>query len=79
MVIVIPKNLAPGSAIPISRQLRGGNRNSYMENLERSGFELIALLVELDRRGFDADVVVRKKRGRPSNVSMFLSKQGGLL
>lgn len=79
MTIEIPKKLAPGSAIPVSRQLRGRDKRTYIISLERRGHELVALLAELDRRGFDAEVVIRKKRGRPSHVSRFLSKQDELL
>ena len=79
MMIEIPKNLAPGEIISVSRQLRGRNKRFYMRSLEKTVHELVALLADLDRRGFDADVVVRKKRGRPSHVSRFLSKQSDLL
>lgn len=79
MAIEIPKKLAPGSSIPVSRQLRGRDKHAYIKSLEKRGHELVALLAELDRRGFDADVVIRKKRGRPSDVARFLSKQDDLL
>lgn len=78
MAIEIPRKLAPGKTIPVSRQLRG-HKGAYMESLENRGHEIIILLAEIDRRGFDADVVIRRKRGRPSCVARFLAKQDDLL
>lgn len=74
-MIDVPKELAPGVTIPVSRQLRGRNKRDYAESLEKRWNELVELLAELDRRGFDAEIVIRKKRGRPSDVARFLSKQ----
>lgn len=78
-MIEIPKKLSPGEVISVSRALRRKNKGRIKGSLKEQGAELGLLLIELDRRGFDADVVVRKKRGRPSHLSGFLSKQDELL
>lgn len=80
-MINLPRKIAPGVVISVSRQLRTKAKAGTPNNrsLKEHGQELGLLLAELDRRGFDADVVIRKKRGRPSLISHFLSKQDELL
>lgn len=72
-MIEIPDRVKAGDVISLSRALR---RNK--DSLKEKGSLLAALLEDLDRQGFDADIVVRPKRGRPSNLSRFLSLQSVL-
>ncbi len=80
-MIKLPTKIAPGVVISVSRQLRPKAKagNPAKRSLKEQGQELGLLLAELDRRGFDADVVIRRKRGRPSDVSRFLQKQNELI
>lgn len=73
--IEIPEKIAPGTIISLSRRIRAGNGKIFAESLEKNGNDLLVLLKELDRRGFDADLIIRRKRGRPSHLSIFLSNQ----
>ncbi len=66
----IPRRIAPGEVVQLSRIYR---RNG--KSLEEAGRDLGALLNDLDRRGFDVEISVRRKRGRPSNISRFLERQ----
>lgn len=67
------KRITPGEVIEVSRILRRAGTK-----MEEAGRELGMLLVDLDRQGYDAQITVRKKRGRPSNLSRFLSRQTAL-
>lgn len=69
----IRKRVSPGEVIEVSRILRRAGTNP-----EEAGRALGVLLVDLDRQGYDAEITVRRKRGRPSNLSRFLSRQGDL-
>lgn len=69
-MIDLPDRVKAGDVIPLSRALR-----RKRESLKGKGAVLAAILEDLDRQGFDADIVVRPKRGRPSNLSRFLSLQ----
>lgn len=78
-MIKLPPKIAPGLVISVSRQLRPKAGEACGKSLKERGQDLGLLLAELDRRGFDADVVIRRKRGRPSDVSRFLQKQDDLI
>lgn len=68
----MPSHFRLGDTIPVTRILRSQG------SLKEGGFVLGILLAELDRMGFDADLIVRPKRGRPSDVSRFLARQFSL-
>lgn len=70
----LPHTLTPGEVVQVSRIYR-----HHKKSLEEVGRDLGIFLAELDRRGFDVEITVRRKRGRPSNVSRFLARQGDLL
>lgn len=67
-------SLTAGKVLHLTRMLRKNNKS-----LKEARDEIVLLLAEIDRRGFDADIVLRRKRGRPSNLSRFLSVQKDLL
>lgn len=72
-MIDVPDRVKAGDVITLTRALR---RNK--ESLKERGAVLAAILDDLDRQGFDVDLVIRPKRGRPSNLSRFLSMQSVL-
>jgi len=65
-----PDELAHGNVIDITRELRRKN----VSGQERAEY-LSTLIEEADKHGLDAKVVMVRKRGRPSNLSKFLSIQ----
>ncbi len=69
----IPRRITPGDVVQISRILR-----KQKKSLEERGRDLVALLADLDRQGLDVVISVRRKRGRPSNISRFLARQHDL-
>jgi hypothetical protein len=79
MSMQIPGNFKEGQVIQITRPLRKKSKDKrFIDNLFDNARDLVIVLAELDRLGFDAHLVVTKKRGRPSNVSRYLKRQQGL-
>lgn len=66
----IPNQVKAGEVIKLSRILRDNGKP-----IEHAGKALGYLLIDLDRQGYEAEIVVRRKRGRPSNLSRFLMRQ----
>lgn len=68
--------LFPGDVIDLSRLLKA--RGSDCKPGDASNV-LLGLLAELDRLGYHADILVRRKVGRPTNLSVRNKDQMGLL
>jgi hypothetical protein len=62
--------------------MNNGEVIKLTQNIRRQGMSaesasnyVQSLLIRINEHGFDADIIVRRKRGRPSLKAMFLSRQ----